>query len=64
MLAFDRDCSEAFGNMRGRLQDQFKKTEDYERKVEERSDAFERKVYDVELVRLERERDQMEKEMT
>lgn len=50
--------------MRGALSEQFRRTEHYERLVVERSEELETKVFEVELVRMERERDQMEKEMT
>lgn len=61
---FDEACKASFAEMRGALSEQFRRTEHYERLVVERSEELETKVFEVELVRMERERDQMEKEMT
>ena len=50
--------------MRNSLQDQYRKTEMYEQKVQTRMEEFETRVFEEDLVRLEKDRDQMEKEMT
>lgn len=62
--AFDRECAEAFQTMRGSLSDKYRLTEMYEQQVAERNEEFAAKVFDDVLVAVERERDDMEKEMT
>jgi hypothetical protein len=61
---FEGECTEAFGVMRNSLQEQYRKTEMYEQKVQTRMEEFEIRVFEEDLVRLEKDRDQMEKEMT
>lgn len=50
--------------MRNTLQEQYRKTEMYEQKVQTRMEEFQAKVFEEELVRLEADRDQIEKDMT
>jgi hypothetical protein len=50
--------------MRLSLQDQFRKTEQYEQKVADRCMEFEIRVFENELVSLENDRDLKEKDMT
>ena len=50
--------------MRVSLQDQFRKTEQYEQKVADRCLEFESRVFENELVNLENDRDLKEKDMT
>ena len=64
VVAFDQDCNEAFGRFRGSLETQYRATEDYERRVATRMEEFETRVMQEELIGLEKERDQKEKEGT
>ena len=50
--------------MRLSLQDQFRKTEQYEQKVADRGMEFESRVFERELINLENDREEKEQEMT
>jgi hypothetical protein len=54
---FQTDCKDVVEGMRQGLQEQFRKTEQYELKVRERFADFESRVLEEELVKVEKERD-------